>query len=197
MTSELAAPYQAASPTGFKRRSTPTVIGAKPKGYGLPGAANWARASGISPSENAVISVPSGMLMSLPCMNKKRGAAGKNTMAVATIAPVIAAPYREMSKPFESAEAPRAAVQALLDQIGAARVAARIADVHVVVRVTAPRPDGTEGLMVASGHYGDELKGEEMLAWEMGNLARERVKRLAGLMGGKVTVGGEVAADSD
>src|SRR5437773_6412319 len=37
-----------------------------------------------------MISVPLGILMSLPCINRKSGAAGKKTMLVATIAPVIA-----------------------------------------------------------------------------------------------------------
>ena len=52
--------------------------------------ANLAGSSFMSPFMKAVISVPLGIVMSLPCMNRNRGAAGKNTILVATIAPVIA-----------------------------------------------------------------------------------------------------------
>src|SRR5581483_5962886 len=51
--------------------------------------ASFARSSFSSPWVKAVISVPSGMLASLPCMNKKNGAAGQKTTAVATIPAVI------------------------------------------------------------------------------------------------------------
>src|SRR5208283_281101 len=44
----------------------------------------------MSPSTKAVISVPCGMVMSLPFTKRKSGAAGKNTIEVATMAPVIA-----------------------------------------------------------------------------------------------------------
>src|SRR5947209_6028121 len=45
---------------------------------------------GTLPLINAVIAVPFGIVMSLPCINRKNGAAGQTTIAVATIAPVIA-----------------------------------------------------------------------------------------------------------
>src|SRR2546429_5068254 len=51
---------------------------------------NLAPSSGVSPAMYAVISVPFGIVMSLPCMNRKNGAAGKKRILVATIAPVIA-----------------------------------------------------------------------------------------------------------
>src|SRR5258708_7945365 len=43
---------------------------------------NFARSSWTFPLTYPVISVPLGMLMSLPRTNRKRGAAGKNTIAV-------------------------------------------------------------------------------------------------------------------
>src|ERR1700682_3127355 len=50
---------------------------------------NFAGSRGVSPAMYAVISVPLGIVMSLPCMKRKKGAAGKKTILVATIAPVI------------------------------------------------------------------------------------------------------------
>src|SRR6266404_5276030 len=52
--------------------------------------ANFDASRGVSAATNALISVPLGIVMSLPCMNRNNGAAGKNNMPVATIAPVIA-----------------------------------------------------------------------------------------------------------
>ena len=43
----------------------------------------------ISPFTYAVISVPFGMVISLPLMKRNKGAAGKKMIDVATIAPVI------------------------------------------------------------------------------------------------------------
>src|SRR5262245_46350369 len=51
---------------------------------------NFAESNGKFPLIYAVISVPFGTVMSLPCMKRKNGAAGQNTIAVATIPPVIA-----------------------------------------------------------------------------------------------------------
>ena len=56
----------------------------------LPPCWNLACSNLVSPLMNAVISVPFGIVMSFPCMNRKNGAAGKNTIAVATMPPVIA-----------------------------------------------------------------------------------------------------------
>ena len=52
---------------------------------------NLLRSSEASPLTYAVISVPLGIFMSLPFIKRKKGAAGKNKMLVATIAPVITA----------------------------------------------------------------------------------------------------------
>ncbi len=51
---------------------------------------NLLGSSVISPLIYAVISVPFGIVMSLPFINRKKGAAGKNKILDATIAPVIA-----------------------------------------------------------------------------------------------------------
>src|SRR5437016_4593268 len=59
---------------------------------GIDGAVeeNFAGSMVKSPLTYAVISVPFGTVVSLPCMNRNSGAAGKNTILVATIAPVMA-----------------------------------------------------------------------------------------------------------
>src|SRR6266496_302254 len=83
------------APSGVDLIATDERLSAETSGFGAPDSTardglNFKGSRGVSAATYAVISVPFGIVISLPCMKRKNGAAGKKTMLVATIAPVIA-----------------------------------------------------------------------------------------------------------
>ncbi len=89
--------------------------------------------------------------------------------------------YREMSKPFPTAEAANTALDAFYKDLGALRVKHRLADVYVVASVNVLAEDGDEMQTVGRMMWGDELKALMLTAWAMGTeqaMHEERVGRL-------------------
>jgi hypothetical protein len=76
--------------------------------------------------------------------------------------------YRDLSKPFESAGAFSAAVDAFYQELGELRVKYKIPDVYLIIEARALNAEGEEGQYFTALHYGDSSKMENMTAWAFG-----------------------------
>lgn len=93
--------------------------------------------------------------------------------------------YRMCSEPFANSEAADAAVRAFLDEVEAARVKHRVADVTYIIQDSLKSEDGEPGMFIITGHQGDSLKQEAMLAYALGRCQKERETLISELLAGR------------
>lgn len=89
--------------------------------------------------------------------------------------------YREMSRPFASAEEAEAALAAFWDGLYELRNKCRLGDVLTVVGVNAITTDG-EGRMIAILHAGDQSNAEGLAAYAFGQEQARRQERISELL---------------
>lgn len=93
--------------------------------------------------------------------------------------------YQVCSAPFADSDEADAAVRAFLDEVEAARVKHRIADVSYVIQDSMKTDSGEPGMFIITGHQGDSLKREAMLAYALGQCQKEREQLIAELLAGR------------
>lgn len=93
--------------------------------------------------------------------------------------------YRMCSEPFVDSDAADAAVRAFLDEVEASRVKHRIADVSYVIQDSMVTENDAPGMFIITGHQGDSLKREAMLAYALGQCQKERETLIAELLAGR------------
>lgn len=93
--------------------------------------------------------------------------------------------YRMCSEPFADSDEADAAIRAFVDEIEAARVKHRIADLSYVIQDSMKTDSGEPGMFIITGHQGDSLKREAMLAYALGQCQKEREHLIAELMAGR------------
>jgi hypothetical protein len=92
--------------------------------------------------------------------------------------------YLRCSEPFADTDEADKAVRAFLDEIEAARVHHRIADVTYVIQ-DSYRAEDSPAMFIITGHQGDSLKREAMLAYALGQCQKEREELIGKLLAGK------------
>ena len=90
--------------------------------------------------------------------------------------------YRELSTPYASVDEANKNLKAFWDDLAEIRKKHRIADLQVVIRVSALSEDGEEGVSIIHGGYGDQTKWESMLAYAFGMESAYRQERTAELL---------------
>lgn len=93
--------------------------------------------------------------------------------------------YQMCSEPFADSDAADVAVRAFLDELEAARVKHRIADVSYVIQDSMKTDSGEAGIFIITGHQGDSAKREAMLAYALGQCQKEREQLIAELLAGR------------
>lgn len=93
--------------------------------------------------------------------------------------------YRMCSAPFANTDEADAAVKAFLDDLEAARVKHRIADVAYVIQDSMKTDNGEPSMFIITGHQGDSLKREAMLAYALGQCQKERETLIGELLAGR------------
>lgn len=92
--------------------------------------------------------------------------------------------YREISKPFPSAEAASEAIDAFYDELYELRRKHKIPDVLVVMQVNGMTRDGQEGTMILSGMIGGAMYEESLAAYALGEASARRQEKIAAIIGG-------------
>jgi len=85
--------------------------------------------------------------------------------------------YRRLSEPFPSPDACNAAIDAFMEEVGAARVRHGIRDVLVIVAGSVTYPDG-EAEYMTSGGMGDSTRQPVLAAHALGMAEAEARERL-------------------
>lgn len=93
--------------------------------------------------------------------------------------------YQVCSEAFADSDAADAAIRAFLDELEAARVKHRIADVSYIIQDSMKTDSGEPGMFIITGHQGDSLKREAMLAYALGQCQKEREQLIAELLAGR------------
>jgi len=93
--------------------------------------------------------------------------------------------YRKLSAPLESTDAAKDAISRFWDMVRDARLACGIADVHVIVRVSALATTGEEGVIMTSMNIGDVMLGESMCAYGYGQESLMRESTMGRYLAGK------------
>jgi len=98
--------------------------------------------------------------------------------------PVVQNPklYRELSVPFESAEAANAALTAFYEEVRELRKKHKITDLHLICQVSANFKDDDgedEGQLMAVCHFGSELMIEGMTGYAFGKAHADSKARIA------------------
>lgn len=94
--------------------------------------------------------------------------------------------YRDMSHPHDSAAAAREAFMRFHEEVVAARIKHRMADVHVIVMYNYRTEDGDEAQAIANAHLGNSLLAESMCAFAYGREKKERDEAIAKAVRGEV-----------
>lgn len=81
--------------------------------------------------------------------------------------------YREMSKPFPTADAADDAIRDFIRDVRIAREKNKIQDVYIVLSVIVATEDGEQNAILSS-HHGDANKAESMAAWAAGYESAKR-----------------------
>lgn len=90
--------------------------------------------------------------------------------------------YRELNKPFPSAEAADAAIEAFWGEFYELRVKHKLPDVLVVIRANVVCEDGEESDAIVSMHAGSTLHKESMAAWAFGRAQLERQQAIGKML---------------
>lgn len=93
--------------------------------------------------------------------------------------------YRMCSEPFADSDEADRAVRAFCDELEAARVKHRIADVSYIIQDSMQTESGEPGMFIITGHQGDSMKREAMLAYALGQCQKERETLIAELLAGR------------
>lgn len=93
--------------------------------------------------------------------------------------------YRMCSEPFADSEAADEAIRAFLDDVEASRVKHRIADVSYIIQDSLVTENDAPGMFIITGHQGDSLKREAMLAYALGQCQKERETLIQELLAGR------------
>lgn len=80
--------------------------------------------------------------------------------------------YRKMSEPLPEKETSEN-LQKFMEAVEKLRNEFHMQDVHVIVKMSILREDGTEGAGMSSAHFGHALEAGVMCAWSLG---REEVE---------------------
>lgn len=90
--------------------------------------------------------------------------------------------YRQLSEPFESAEAIDVALEGFHREMGELRAKYKFPDVYVIVAANGLTAEGVEGAFTTTLHFGSDEHAEPLTAYAYGLESARRQERIAKML---------------